>query len=71
MQPGKAKAGSKCDVTITHTDIFATCAAIAGAKLPEDAADLGETENVANKYPEIVKRLTARCEELREAGRSR
>ena len=137
--PGKVKAGSKCDKTITHTDLFATCAAIVEAELPNDAAedsfswlpllegkdaehkrapvinhsangtfairdsnwklvlgngsggrqsprgkpfgkpyelydlgeDLAEKHNVAAKYPEIVKRLTASCNAIREAGRSR
>jgi arylsulfatase A-like enzyme len=37
--PAKIAAGSTCDEVICHTDVFATCAAIAGAKLPEDAAE--------------------------------
>ncbi len=37
--PAKVKAGSKCDEPITHTDVFATCAAIAGAKLGNDVAE--------------------------------
>ena len=36
--PGKVKAGSECDRVITHTDLFATAAAVAGAKIPKGAA---------------------------------
>ncbi len=36
--PGKVKAGSECARVITHTDLFATAAAVAGAKIPEGAA---------------------------------
>ena len=32
---------------------------------------LEDVRKVAAKYPEIVKRLTERCETLRSAGRSR
>ncbi len=137
--PARVKPGSSCDHTITHTDIFATCAALAGAGLPEGAgedsfsllpllagegaafdrapvinhstngtfairdggwklvlgngsggrqaprgkpfgkpyqlydlsADLGETEDLAGTYPDVVERLARRCEALRQAGRSR
>ncbi len=37
--PGRVKAGSECGATVTHTDLFATCAALAGAEVPEDAAE--------------------------------
>jgi len=37
--PGVVKPGSTCDVPITHTDIFATCAAAAGATLTNDEAE--------------------------------
>ena len=137
--PKKIKAGSKCSQTITHTDLFATCAELAGAELPEKGAedsfswvplfegksdqferapvinhsangtfairdgewklilgngsggrekprgkpfgkpyqlydlknDPGEKKNLATKYPEIVSRLTKRCEAIRVGGRSR
>ena len=137
--PKKIKAGSKCSQTITHTDLFATCAEIAGAELPEKGAedsfswvplfegkpdqferapvinhsangtfairdgewklvlgngsggrerprgkpfgkpyqlydlknDPGEKKNLAAKYPEIVSRMTKRCEAIRVGGRSR
>jgi arylsulfatase A-like enzyme len=36
--PGKVKAGSQSEQVITHTDLFATVAAIAGAKIPKGAA---------------------------------
>ena len=36
--PGKVKAGSQSAQVITHTDLFATVAAIAGAKIPKGAA---------------------------------
>ncbi|MFP6902026.1 MAG: sulfatase/phosphatase domain-containing protein, partial [Verrucomicrobiia bacterium] len=36
--PGKVKPGSKCTRVITHTDLFATAAAVAGAKIPKGAA---------------------------------
>ena len=36
--PGKVKAGSECNRVITHTDLFATAAAVAGAKIPKGAA---------------------------------
>jgi len=42
--PGKVKAASKCTEPITHTDLLATCAAIAGVKygknVGEDSASL-------------------------------
>ncbi|MFP6875178.1 MAG: arylsulfatase [Verrucomicrobiales bacterium] len=137
--PGTIKPGSKCEKTITHTDLFATCAALIGADLPGKAAedsyswlpllenredefkrapvinhsangtfairdndwklilgngsggreaprgkpfgkpyqlydlntDPGEKKNVAKKYPEIVRRLSSRCEAIRAAGHSR
>ncbi len=37
--PGKIKANRKDDRTVCLTDIMATCAAIVGAKLPNDAAE--------------------------------
>jgi len=37
--PGKVKAGSTTDQLTSLTDVFATCAAIAGAELPNDAAE--------------------------------
>jgi arylsulfatase A-like enzyme len=37
--PGKIKAGTTCDQTICLTDLLATCAALVGAKLPEDAGE--------------------------------
>ena len=36
--PGKIKAGSNCNRVITHTDLFATAAEVAGAKIPKGAA---------------------------------
>ena len=36
--PGKVKAGSECRRVITHTDLFATAAAVSGAKIPKGAA---------------------------------
>lgn len=35
------------------------------------SADIGETNNVAEQYPEVVERLTDQLEKIREAGRSR
>ncbi len=37
--PGKVKQGSTTDQTVCLTDVMATCAAIAGAELPNDAAE--------------------------------
>ena len=37
--PGVIAAGSTCDKLTAHVDLFATCAEIAGAKLPDDAAE--------------------------------
>jgi arylsulfatase A-like enzyme len=37
--PGKVKAGSRTDQMISLTDIMATCAAITGYELPENAAE--------------------------------
>jgi len=37
--PGKVKAGTVCDEPLSLTDVFATCAAIVGAELPNDAAE--------------------------------
>jgi arylsulfatase A len=37
--PGKVRVGSSSDQIISLTDIFATCAAITGAELPDDAAE--------------------------------
>ncbi|MDA0349303.1 MAG: sulfatase-like hydrolase/transferase [Verrucomicrobia bacterium] len=57
--PGKVKAGSVSDQTVCLTDIMATCAAIADAKLPNNAAEdsfnllpilLGETKDDIRDY---------------------
>lgn len=37
--PGKIKPGSTTDQTVSLTDVMATCAAIVGSKLPNDAAE--------------------------------
>jgi arylsulfatase A len=37
--PGRVKPGTKSDQLLCLTDIFATCADIVGAKLPDDAAE--------------------------------
>ncbi len=37
--PGKVKAGTTSDQLTSLTDLFATCAAVVGAKLPNDAAE--------------------------------
>lgn len=37
--PKRVKAGSTCDNTITHTDLFATCAELCSAELPKNAAE--------------------------------
>jgi arylsulfatase A len=37
--PGKVKAGTTSDQLLSLTDVMATCAEIAGAKLPNDAAE--------------------------------
>jgi len=37
--PGVIKPGSKCARTTAHVDLFATCAEIAGATLPDNAAE--------------------------------
>ena len=37
--PGRVRMGSTCDDTICLTDLLATCAAIVGAKLPDQAAE--------------------------------
>jgi arylsulfatase A-like enzyme len=37
--PGKVKPGTKTDRLVCLTDIMATCAAVVGAKLPDDAAE--------------------------------
>ena len=37
--PGKITAGTTCDQTVCLTDIMATCAAITGASLPDNAAE--------------------------------
>jgi len=36
--PGKVEAGSQCTRVITHTDLFATAADLAGARIPKGAA---------------------------------
>ena len=57
--PGKVEAGSVSDQTVCLTDIMATCAAIADAKLPNNAAEdsfnilpilLGETNKDVRDY---------------------
>jgi arylsulfatase A len=57
--PGKVKANSITDQTVCLTDIMATCAAIADAKLPNDAAEdsfnilpilLGEAKEDIRKF---------------------
>jgi arylsulfatase A-like enzyme len=37
--PGHAKSGTKCDQTICHVDLLATCAELVGTKLPGDAGE--------------------------------
>ncbi len=37
--PGRVEAGTLCDEPLSLTDVFATCAAIVGATLPNDAAE--------------------------------
>jgi arylsulfatase A-like enzyme len=37
--PGRIKAGSTSGQTVSMTDVMATCAAVAGAELPNDAAE--------------------------------
>ncbi|MHC4618698.1 MAG: sulfatase-like hydrolase/transferase [Planctomycetota bacterium] len=37
--PGKIKAGTTSDQTVSMTDVMATCAAVAGAELPNDSAE--------------------------------
>jgi len=37
--PGRVEPGSTCEVPVCQTDIMATCAAIVGAKLPDNAAE--------------------------------
>ena len=39
LWPGKVKAGSVSDQTVCLTDLMATCAALVGAALPNDAAE--------------------------------
>ena len=135
--PGRVKPGSRCDVTVCLTDLYATCAAIAreplGKSVAEDSAsllgllegkslprpapvvhhsaagmfairdgkwklvagngsggrekprgkpfgkpfelydlstDVGEERNVAEANPEVVERLSAALERIRERGRS-
>jgi arylsulfatase A-like enzyme len=141
--PGKVKAGSVSSQLISHTDLLATCAAIVGVDLPQNAGedsfdmlpvllgrqppdrpvrdtfvlsarrgltvrqgpwkliphlgsggfskpsfvqpgpgepagqlynldnDPGETNNLYDEHPEIVERLTALGQQLRQDGRSR
>ncbi len=137
--PGVIAAGSTCDKPTAHVDLFATCAELTGAKLPDDSAedsfswlplfqggdwgnlrapvihhsasgmfalrsgkwkliagngsggreapkgkpfakpyrlfdlssDLGERNDLAKAKPNLVGRLTARLEEIRDNGRSR
>jgi arylsulfatase A-like enzyme len=37
--PAAVKAGSRCERTVCHTDLLATCADLAGATLPDDAGE--------------------------------
>jgi arylsulfatase A len=37
--PGAVKAGARCDRTVCHTDLMATCAGLVGATLPDDAGE--------------------------------
>ena len=37
--PGVAPAGARCDVTIGHLDVFATCAEILAAKIPDNGGE--------------------------------
>jgi len=37
--PGKIKAGTTCEETICHTNLLATCAALLGRPLPDDAGE--------------------------------
>lgn len=37
--PGRIEPGTVCDQTICHNDLIATCAAILGEKLPDDAGE--------------------------------
>ncbi len=37
--PGTVKAGTQCDETVCLTDLYATCAEIVGAKVPDTAAE--------------------------------
>ncbi len=137
--PNKIAAGSMHDDPICHVDLFATCAELAGAELPDEAAedsfsllpamlgesplpprapvinhsasglfairqgpwklvlgngsggrerprgkpfekpyslwnldaDLSETRNVIEAYPDIARKLESWCLRLRDAGRSR
>jgi len=57
--PGKVPAGSTSDQTVCLTDIMATCAALVGADLPNDAAEdsfdilpviLGETDEPVREF---------------------
>ncbi|HOD49907.1 MAG TPA: arylsulfatase [Candidatus Hydrogenedentes bacterium] len=49
--PGKVKAGSRCSQLISLNDVMATCAAIVGEKLPDNAA-----EDSVNMLPAFVGR---------------
>ena len=59
--PGRIKAGTKSDELICLTDLFATCAAILGEKLPDTAA-----EDSVNFLPALESRVRA-DQPLREA----
>ncbi|MES2695686.1 MAG: arylsulfatase [Verrucomicrobiota bacterium] len=37
--PGVTPAGSRCDATVGHLDVFATCAEVLGQKLPDNVAE--------------------------------
>jgi arylsulfatase A-like enzyme len=56
--PDKIKPGTTCDDMICLTDLMATCAAITGAKLPENAA-----EDSVNFLPDLLGTATSPCRE--------
>jgi len=41
--PGKVKAGSACDVPAIHVDVYPTCVALAGARMPDTQVFDGES----------------------------
>ncbi len=59
--PGRIEAGSRCDETICHVDLMATCANLAGAGIPDGAAEdsfsivpLLEGRNDSWKRPPVI-----------------